>query len=324
MSKKDNKGVIRFQIDDFADLTEEKEEKAVEIGNVEWTLGVYSSTSDETNNVKHLGVYLKCNESIRSNLWSCDASIRFSLIKLNSNEKNDAFSMDYQHKFNGNEKKFQVTAFKNWEEAVCYDNRFVLDKHAIVECHVTIQSLVGIHEKILETFDAPKAHLTDVALVLVDENNKKCHVSKQILALSSPKFHAMFYGNFAEADKEEVEIRDVAHEEFVDLLNLIYPTHKIIDSQNVVHLLKLADRFLVPRVMEAAEKFLITDKSTHLVDKLKLAETYRLSMLQDACLSELTTKEHVLALEKHKNYKNLDDATSNVLLQKLIDILNNR
>lgn len=321
MSGKDNKGVIRFQIDDFANLSSEQEHQPFEIGNVEWTFGAFSSTSDVTNNVKHLGVYVKCNDSLRSNLWSCDANIKFTLVKLNSNDKNEAFSMDFQQKFNGQSKRFEVPSFKNWEEANCYDNRFVFGKHAVLECHVTVISTVGIHEKILETFSEENKPLTDVVLVV---EGKKCHVSKQMMAISSSYFHGMFYGNFDEAGKKEISIEAVSHSEFVDLLNLIYPTHKEIDKDNVTHLLKLADRFHVPRVMEKAEKFLITDKVVHLVDKLKLAEMYKLSMLQDKCLSDLKTQGDILALEKHQNYKTLGDITYIALFQKLLDILNNR
>lgn len=87
------------------------------------------------------------------------------------------------------------------------------------------------------------------------------------------------------------------------------------------HLLKLSDRFAVPRVLEKAETFLILDQKTHLIDKLKFAEVYRLSRLQNACLSQLETSEDVTALKHHENYKSLDHITYNALLQKLIDLL---
>lgn len=321
MAGKGNSGVIRFQIDEFSELSTDKEHEPVEIGNLKWKFGAFSSTSDVTNNVKHLGIYLKCNDDSKSNLWSCDASIKFSLVKLNSNDKNEAYSVEFEHHFDGQNKRFDVTNFKNWEEANCYDNRFVFDKHAIVEAHININSVVGVHEKVLETFDAPKEHLTDVILVV---EGKKCHVAKQILAMNSKKFYALFYQKFVENGKEEIVLEDVKYEEFIDLLNIIYPTHKTIDKTNVGHLLKLADRFIVPRVMEAVEKFLISDASIPMVDKLKYAEIYRLSMLQDACLQEMKTKENVMALEQTTNYKTLGDITYHVLLQKLMDILNNR
>ncbi|CAL2047053.1 unnamed protein product [Caenorhabditis brenneri] len=131
MSQKDNKGVIRIQIDDFAELKEEQENDPVEIGNAEWIFGAFSSTSDATNNVKSLGVYLKCNNSMKMN------------------------------------------------------------------------KVVGIHEKILETFEKQIDNLADVVLIV---EGKKCHVAKQLLAIHSEHFKAMFYGGFEENSKKEIVI----------------------------------------------------------------------------------------------------------------------
>lgn len=248
MSGKDNKGSIRFEIQNFSGLAKATEHKPVQIGHVEWLvnfnetknvlnylkyyllriLGAFTSTSDATNNAKHLGIHLKCNEELRSNLWSCDASIRFSLLRLNSNEDDDAFSMEFQQKFDDLNKIVVVNNFKNWEEAICYDNRFVLDKHAVLEVQITVNKIAGIHERIIETFDQPKEHLTDVVLVL---EGKHVHVGKQVLATSSQFFQKMFYSNFAEKTQAEIKIDDVTHSEFIDLLNVIYPTHMLINSK---------------------------------------------------------------------------------------------
>ncbi|GMT02087.1 hypothetical protein PENTCL1PPCAC_24261, partial [Pristionchus entomophagus] len=60
---------------------------------------------------------------------------------------------------------------------------------------------------------------SDVILKIGDE---KLHVSKELLAVHSPVFEAMFFGNFSEKENEEVEIKDVIYQELVDLLNVIY------------------------------------------------------------------------------------------------------
>ncbi|CAI2353016.1 unnamed protein product [Caenorhabditis sp. 36 PRJEB53466] len=279
MSGKANSGVIRFQIENFADLNEKKEHNEVEIGNVKWILGAFPTTSDKTNNVKHLGVYLKCENSNRSNLWSVNAS--------------------------------------NWEEAICYDNRFILDTHAVLEAYITVSDVVGIHEKLLETFDASKEHLTDVVLVV---EGKKVHVGMQILALYSKFFANLFYTNFVENGKDEIELKEVVHSEFIDLLNLIYPSHQIVDAKTVPHLLKLADRFGVLTVIEKCENYLISNVEIHTVDKLKYAESYKLSKLQDHCLAALKASSEVTALANHENYGNLGDVTYNVLLQTIVKL----
>uniref|UniRef100_A0A8R1E1W1 MATH domain-containing protein n=1 Tax=Caenorhabditis japonica TaxID=281687 RepID=A0A8R1E1W1_CAEJA len=176
MFVKEDKGVVRFKIDDFVKLTTKRECKSIEIGNIDWILGAQSETSTRTNDVKHLGVFLTCQNTSRSNLWSCNASIRFSLVKLNSNDKNDAFSMDFEQKFDVNAKILEVPNFKSWEEAICPKNGFIFDPFAVVEAHITIKNVVGIHEKVLKTFEKPDEHLTDVVLIV---EGMKVHVGKQ-------------------------------------------------------------------------------------------------------------------------------------------------
>ncbi|GMR31438.1 hypothetical protein PMAYCL1PPCAC_01633, partial [Pristionchus mayeri] len=63
--------------------------------------------------------------------------------------------------------------------------------------------------------------------------NKKLRVSKEYLAIHSPVFAAMFFGDFAEKEKEEVEIKDVLYEEFLDLLQLIYPQSLEITGRSI-------------------------------------------------------------------------------------------
>lgn len=54
----------------------------------------------------------------------------------------------------------------------------------------------------------------------------RLHVSKPYLALYSPVFSALFYAEFRERDMEEVPLEDVILEEFTELLQVIYPSHK--------------------------------------------------------------------------------------------------
>ncbi|GMR55790.1 hypothetical protein PMAYCL1PPCAC_25985 [Pristionchus mayeri] len=88
-------------------------------------------------------------------------------------------------------------------------------------------------------FSAP----TELSNVIIIVEGKKLHVNKDYLATHSPYFSAMFFGEFAEKGKEEVEIKDIVYEEFVDLLNLIHPGFSPIKDTTVSHILKLSDLF---------------------------------------------------------------------------------
>ncbi|GMT00107.1 hypothetical protein PENTCL1PPCAC_22281, partial [Pristionchus entomophagus] len=93
--------------------------------------------------------------------------------------------------------------------------------------------------------------------VVLKVGKKKLHVSKEYLAVHSPVFDAMFFGYYAEKGKNEVEMKEIVYEEFLDLLHFIYLGQMIIPDRTVLHFLKLADRFEMKRVVELSEKYLI-------------------------------------------------------------------
>ncbi|GMT29566.1 hypothetical protein PFISCL1PPCAC_20863, partial [Pristionchus fissidentatus] len=116
--------------------------------------------------------------------------------------------------------------------------------------------------------------------IILKVGEKKLHVSKQILSVHSPVFAAMFYGEFEEKNKEEIEINEVKYEEFVDLLNMIYPTSIEANARTVAHILKLADLYDCKVVLERAESYLIDTTKFTTAAKLKMADEYRLDHLK--------------------------------------------
>ncbi|GMT02558.1 hypothetical protein PENTCL1PPCAC_24732, partial [Pristionchus entomophagus] len=82
----------------------------------------------------------------------------------------------------------------------------------------------------------------------------------KFLAIHSPFFSTMFFGKFSENGKDEVEIKDVDYEEFLDLLHFIFIKSMVITDRTVLHILKLADRFQMEDVMDLAVKHLTQSK----------------------------------------------------------------
>ncbi len=60
----------------------------------------------------------------------------------------------------------------------------------------------------------------------------RLHVSKAYLSLYSPVFSTLFFGEFRERDLSEVPVEDVILEEFMEMLHVIYPSHKPITGEN--------------------------------------------------------------------------------------------
>ncbi|GMR55222.1 hypothetical protein PMAYCL1PPCAC_25417, partial [Pristionchus mayeri] len=52
--------------------------------------------------------------------------------------------------------------------------------------------------------------------------SKKLRVSKELLAIHSSVFAAMFFDDSAEKNKEEIEIKDFDYENFINHLQIIY------------------------------------------------------------------------------------------------------
>ncbi|CAI2353015.1 unnamed protein product [Caenorhabditis sp. 36 PRJEB53466] len=309
-------GVIRVEIDEIEGLQAVDELKQpVEMGNLKWesflTFGAFSETSERTGHVRNLGLLLHCNKTNRSNLWRVSARIQFKIVKTGTDI--GATSDEFEVEFSARKRKLEVPNFMNWQEVTCPENGYVEANTAVVEAHVHVRSIEGIQMRpLLETFEQPNGHLTDGVLLV---EGKRVHVSKQILAQHSKLFLDLLYSS-----SSEISIDDVVHSEFVDLLNVIYPSHKEIDTGNVAHLLRLSDRFAIPMVLEKCENFLISCRNIHLVEKLKYAEMYRLSRLQNQCLEELKTNEEVLRLAQHSGYPSLGDVTQTVLFQRVIEL----
>lgn len=90
----------------------------------------------------------------------------------------------------------------------------------------------------------------------------------------------MFFSNFQEREKTQVELEDVVLEEFRELLHVIYPCHKPITSDNVEYLLELGDKYEIQYVMDECERFLVGSEDILQITKLMWADQYLLAKLQ--------------------------------------------
>lgn len=90
----------------------------------------------------------------------------------------------------------------------------------------------------------------------------------------------MFFSNFQEREKNQVELEDVILEEFSELLHVIYPCHKPVTADNVEYLLELGDKYEIQYVMDECERFLIGTDEVLPITKLTWADQYLLAKLQ--------------------------------------------
>ncbi|XP_032336532.1 kelch-like protein 30 isoform X1 [Camelus ferus] len=95
--------------------------------------------------------------------------------------------------------------------------------------------------------------LADVTL-LVGGRELPCH--RGLLALSSPYFHAMFAGNFAESFSARVELRDVEPAMVGQLVDFVYTGRLTITQANVEALTRTAARLHFPAVQKVCGRYL--------------------------------------------------------------------
>lgn len=95
--------------------------------------------------------------------------------------------------------------------------------------------------------------LADVTL-LVGGRELPCH--RGLLALSSPYFHAMFAGDFAESFSARVELRDVEPAVVGQLVDFVYTGRLTITQGNVEALTRTAARLHFPSVQKVCGRYL--------------------------------------------------------------------
>ncbi|GMT01668.1 hypothetical protein PENTCL1PPCAC_23842, partial [Pristionchus entomophagus] len=102
----------------------------------------------------------------------------------------------------------------------------------------------------------------------------------QILAVHSPVLNAMFYGNFNEKNKKEIELKGVDRGVHKKIKDLFIKKLAQRANDNVRFLLNLGDRFEIKIPLDLCDDYLMSSTSLTPSPKLLLSEQYRLVKLQ--------------------------------------------
>ena len=101
--------------------------------------------------------------------------------------------------------------------------------------------------------------LSDVKFVVRDSKggseSKNIPAHKFVLAISSPVFYAMFYGELAET-KHPVEISDCEYETLLELFRFIYSDEANLTPDNVMQLMYLAKKYMLPSLADKCSAYL--------------------------------------------------------------------
>ena len=87
------------------------------------------------------------------------------------------------------------------------------------------------------------------------ESRKMIPAHKFVLAIGSPVFYAMFFGEMAET-KNSIELPDCEYESLLELFRYLYTDEVNLTGSNVMHVLYLAKKYMLPSLAEKCSAYL--------------------------------------------------------------------
>ena len=141
------------------------------------------------------------------------------------------------------------------------------------------------------------ALLSDVKFIVPVSNgeseSKVLPAHKLVLAIGSPVFFAMFYGQMADT-RDSIELPDCEYEDLLELFRFIYSDEVELTGSNVIKVLYLAKKYLVPSLAEKCAEFLQKNlDASNVFTILPHAQKFEDKDLEDRCweVVEVHTEE---------------------------------
>ena len=115
------------------------------------------------------------------------------------------------------------------------------------------------------------------------ESKQVIPAHKFVLSISSPVFEAMFYGELAET-RGSIELPDCEYESLLELFRYMYSDEVILSGSNVMGVLYLAKKYMVPSLADKCKKFLQDHLDpSNVFNILPSAQKYEEKNLVDQC-----------------------------------------
>ena len=155
--------------------------------------------------------------------------------------------------------------------------------------------------------------LSDVKFVAAASNSesesrksqKSIPAHKFVLAISSPVFYAMFYGEMAET-ASTIELPDCDYESLLELFRYLYSDEVNLTGSNVMQVLYLANKYLVPSLADKCTEYLREHlEASNVFSILPQAQKFEDKDLEERCWSvieshtgEAVTSDDFVTLER--------------------------
>ena len=115
------------------------------------------------------------------------------------------------------------------------------------------------------------------------ESKQVIPAHKFVLSISSPVFEAMFYGELAETTAS-IELPDCEYDSLLELFRYLYSDEVILSGSNVLGVLYLAKKYIVPSLTDKCTKFLEDHlHPSNVFNILPFVQKYEEKNLVDQC-----------------------------------------
>lgn len=164
--------------------------------------------------------------------------------------------------------------------------------------------------------------MSDVKLTVTEGNlgertNKtpvRVPAHKYVLAIASPVFYAMFYGDLAETN-EEIELPDCEYDSLIEFLRYIYSDEVNLTPLNIPGIIYLAKKYIVPSLITKCIEFLEQDISCqNAFEILVLAQRFDEKGLEQHCWKVIDNETK--SCVQNDSFLNIDRATLACFLKR--------
>ena len=145
-------------------------------------------------------------------------------------------------------------------------------------------------------------------------SQKKFYAHKYVLGSSSAVFHAMFYGELAEKNFT-VHLSDVNEESFEEFLRFLYTDECALTADNVISVMYLAKKYIVPSLTRRCVEFLAKNLSLdNVLDVLEQARGFDEKELEAQCWKIVASSTRVVVTAD--SFKKISQSTLACLLKR--------
>ena len=150
------------------------------------------------------------------------------------------------------------------------------------------------------------------------ESKQVIPAHKFVLSIGSPVFEAMFYGELAET-RDSIELPDCEYESLLELFRYMYSDEVNLSGSNVMGVLYLAKKYMVPSLAEKCTEYLADNLDpSNVFSILPSAQKYEEKSLVDRCWKVID--EQTEAAVKSDGFATIDRSLLEVVVER--DTLN--